>query len=93
MSKVRHKYKPGHSTTRQDVTLKLSPEQFPPLASSTSLILVLFCSPAPHVVEHSPSTQSPHSQSIGGTVVFVIDCGAEVMKYYGKDTKPVHYLC
>ena len=61
--KVSWKFVLGHSTIRQNETFVDSPVQLPPLASSTSLIRVLFWLPGPHVAEQSPSTQSSHSQS------------------------------
>ena len=55
---------PGHSCILQLSVASEGPEQFsPPKAAMISGDRVLVCIPPPHVFEHSPTFQLPHSQS------------------------------
>ena len=54
---------PVHSCMLHSSVLVARPLHEPPLASSTSLVRVLTLEPIPHVGEHSPTTQSPQTQS------------------------------
>ena len=56
------RYLLGHSPVLHPSISVGCPSQVPPLVSSTSLTRVLVLVPAPHVVEHSPKTQSSHTQ-------------------------------
>ena len=55
---------PGHSCLLQLSVTSEGPEQFsPPKAAMISGDRVFVCTPPPHVLEHSPAFQLPHSQS------------------------------
>ena len=55
---------PGHSCTLQASVMLAGPgHSLPPNAASIFRSLKLDLVPPPQVIEHSPTTQSPHSQS------------------------------
>jgi len=54
----------GHGLVLHSSISEGCPVQVPPFASSTDFVLVFVLVPVPHESEHSPYTQSFHSQWI-----------------------------
>ena len=54
----------GQALIKQDSSIDDSPSHgFPSNSASILIVLVIICTPSPHSSEHSPTVQSPHSQS------------------------------
>ena len=59
----------GHSSMLHSVSRVASPSHSPPKSSTWVFSLMSVWTPSPHVLEHSPICQSPHSQ----TTIWVIN--------------------